>query len=946
MFRGAPRRWAALWVVLVVLATSANVRSDRSPMAPSDSSSGSLSVSGSSTARPAAVQVAPGFAAGEGTTEIGPLPGPTPLTVAVGLASQDSSGLEAYVAAEYSSGSPAASHFLSDSVLSRRYGAEPAAIDAARSYFVGDGLSVSVSPDHLLLFVSGPATDVARAFNTSFVEYRSGAGSEFFSHPTPAVLPSGIPWSGAAGLGNSSAIEPAVSAAVSSVPVAGPAAACSSGASGLSPCQVETAYDLEPLLAAGTNGSGYSVGIVDAYSSDEGESQLELDLGFFATQFGLNAGTVHFLYPVPTTTDLNGSGVNPDWAGEDALDLEWARAAAPGATIDYTFSPNAGIGLYEAVDWLVAHQTVNVISLSWGEPDVGVYNAFDTPCSSACNASSDGSYAILSPVLEFAAAEGISVFAAAGDCGAADGTSGVATNYPASDPYVTGVGGSVLNVTSNGTYESEYAWSGNATGASSPGCQNQGGSGGGYATFPRPWWQMGLASSPGSRGVPDVALDAGTAVAIILRGADVGVRGTSVGTPIWAGIATVLDQSAGGALGFLDPQLYRILNGPDYLLDFHDITAGSNGYSAGVGWDPVTGIGTPIVAALASDLSPETLPLASGPTTNLTAAPAIGGVPLSVTFRVGASGGTGTYPLEGVYFGDGTAGFATGGTATHTYTVPGVYAAQSFVVDSSGNGSASSPALVIAGGGSLLSVALAASNTTANVGSPVAFTVDAVGGTAPYTYSYYFGDGTFLNASSDSSVVHTYGVAGAFCASVVVADSADPADGGLGAGVGIGVGGAPAPACSSGYPALDASGNVSTASGVAPLTVEVSALATGGTGGPYAFGWSFGDGTVASGRTATHSYTAAGRYVIVLNVSDAAGDRSELEWNVTVRAHASGPSAPVWTLLVLAVALIAAVAIAAIHSASRRRGPPPGPTDAPTVPPAAPPPPRAGGPGA
>ncbi len=921
-------QWLLVAVVaaLTVLGSAGVSRAVAAPARGIEAASPVASSGGAPGSAP--VIVAPGFSPGTEVTSVGPLPEPESISVAVGLASPDPAGLSAYLAAEYGDGTPARSHFLSAPTLAQRFGATPASIAAAVQYFTSAGLSVTVSPDHRLLFVEGTPVDVGRAFGTTFDVYRTASGREFFSHPTPAVLPDIAPWSGALGLGNASPIVPASTPADAVQPVAGPAASCASTSAGLAPCQFWSAYDIDPLLVNGTNGSGVTLGIVDAYSSSESETQLTSDFDAFTDSFGLPSNRVNFLYPVPTTADLNASGVNPDWAVEDALDLEWARAAAPGATIDFTFSPNEGIGLYEAVDWLVAHQAVNVISLSWGEPDVGVYNAFNTPCASACNATTDGSYAILSPVLELAAAEGISVFAASGDCGAADGTSGVATNYPASDPYVTGVGGTQLNVTPEGAYLSEEGWSGNATGATAPGCLNQGGSGGGYAPFPRPWWQSGpgLPKSPSTRGVPDVAMDAETPATVVLHGDLTSVKGTSVGTPVWAGIASDLDQSTGQSLGFLDPALYRILSGPNYTVDFHEIESGSNGYAAGPGWNPVTGIGTPIVSALAHDISSTAFGGTAGLATRVTARPATGATPLTVTFSAGTSGGTGTYPIVGVYFGDGTAAFAAGGSVAHVYTQAGVYAAQSYVVDSSGNVSASPPALVVAGGGGILPVALSASNLTPAVASPVTLSVAVSGGKPPYLYSYFFGDGSFLNNSTSDSAVHTYGLPGGFCASVVVADSARPTDGGLGGEVGVAVGGAAAPDCRSAYAPLTVTGGPSVTRGTAPLTVTFTANVSGGTGGPYGYSWLFGDGGTGSSAAVTHTFVAGGTYLVRLNVSDAAGDRANATWNVTVNASASAPVPLIAGVVLPALAVGAALAGVAVVR-SRRRPIPPGPVN-------------------
>jgi len=935
---GCPAVVLALLVVLV--AASATVLapplSDLRPALPSASGPEPMPAA---AVRP--IEVAPAFAPAPSDTPLGPLPDGTWLTVAVGLAPQDPVGLATYLQLEYARGSPTPDRFLSTAVLAERYGAGPDSLRAAQAYFAGQGLRVTTSPDHLLLFVAGPSNAIARAFGTRFDTYRSSGGGEFFSHPTAAELPGNIPWTGVLGLANSTPVVPEVPTGPPA-PLAGPAAGCARTAAGLAPCQVWAAYDLDPLLANGTNGSGYRIGVVDAYSAAEGQDDLTGDLATFATSFDLPRGNVHFLYPVPGPADLNASGTNPDWDAEDALDLEWARASAPNATIDFTFSPNGGIGLYEAVDWLVAHQAVNVLSMSWGEPDVGVFNAYSGPCASACNASTDGSYAILSPVLQFAAAEGISVFAATGDCGAADGTSGVATNFPASDPAVTGVGATVLNVTPSGSYLSEEGWSGNQSGAASPGCQNQGGSGGGYAPFPRPWWQTGLPASPGTRGVPDVSAVGGTPATIILRSELVGVLGTSLATPIWAGFTADLDQHAGQPLGFLDPALYRILHSPAYLSDFHDIVSGSNGYAAGPGWDPVTGLGTPIVANLSESLTAAPMLPANGLVANLTASALSEDVPLPVTFTVHAAGGSGSYPIEGVYFGDGTAGFATGGTAAHSYTLPGVYSAQAYVIDSSGNLTVSAPVLILVGDGGVLVVAFTASNTTPAVLAPVTFTAAASGGTTPYHYAFFFGDGTFANNSSAASVGHAYALAGSYCVSVIVWDSGEPTAGGMGASLGVGVGGAPAPTCRAPSVPLILSGGPSAESGTSPFTVRFAANVSGGTGGPYGYAWNFGDGAIGRNASTTHTFERAGHFAVELEVADTAGHLANETWYVNVSAPSSPAEIPI--LLYFALGLGAGIAVGLVLAIRTRRRPPPGPPpavaggNAPPPPPPPPPP--------
>ncbi len=740
--------------------------------------------------------VAPAYHPPPGTAAVGALSPSSPLDVVVGLAPSHPSGLAAYVAAQQIPGSSAYHAFLTPTEIADRYGPDPAAVGTVRQYFSDYGLRTSTLPGGFLLEVQGSSAGVGSAFGTTFEQYRDASGRLFVSHPTVATLPARLTVTGAYGLGDASPFQTFVRPDATAPVTAAPSVICSPGPAGLlSPCQVQTAYSSSTLISGGTNGSGERIGIVDAYDGGEPQSQLTSDLGAFAGQFGLRPGNLSYAYPVPTAQrDLNISGLNTGWGLEEALDLEWARASAPGASIVMAFSPDPGPGLLYAVNWLVATHAVDVISMSWGEPLTGVYNAYSQPCASACNASTDGTYAILDPVFEAAAAEGISLFAATGDCGALDGTSGVAVNYPAADPFVTAVGGTVLHTASDGAYLAEYGWNGTASGAAAPGCQNQGGSGGGFSDLPRPWWQLGLPTAPGGRATPDVALVAATPVVVVIGGAVGGALGTSIGTPIWAGIAALADQAAGHALGLLNPGLYAIYRGSNYSLDFHDILLGNNGYSAGPGWDPVTGLGTPIVSDLVLDLT-GSLPLpAQRPATLLYAAPRFGRAPLTVSFVVNASGGTGNFSILGLNFGDGTSSLS-GNVTTHEYLAPGVYSAQGFAVDSGGNASASPPIAIVVGGGHALSVALSASSLTPATGAPVNFTVGASGGHAPYTFDLYFGDGTYAFNQTGTTAVHSYGAPGGYCAEVVARDAATSPDGAASARLAIAVGGAKAPDC-------------------------------------------------------------------------------------------------------------------------------------------------------
>jgi kumamolisin len=171
-------------------------------------------------------------------------------------------------------------------------------------------------------------------------------------------------------------------------------------------------------------------------------------------------------------------------------------------------------------------------------------------------------------------------------------------DFPASSPHVLGCGGTALTA-GNGLRQSEVVWNDQASGG--------GASGGGVsAVFPLPSWQANVgvpghtpaakrhkppADPAGGRGVPDVAGDASPATGyqILVDGQQQVVGGTSAVAPLWAGLIAILNQRLGRKVGFLNPQLYQLGETP-----FFDITAGTNGaFSAGIGWDPCTGLGSP-----------------------------------------------------------------------------------------------------------------------------------------------------------------------------------------------------------------------------------------------------------------------------------------------------------------------------------------------------------------
>jgi subtilase family serine protease len=297
----------------------------------------------------------------------------------------------------------------------------------------------------------------------------------------------------------------------------------------------------------------------------------------------------------------------PD-AVEVTLDAEWATGMAPGANLRIYATPSlldsdliaacAQILNYAATD-----ATLREVSYSASGPE---------------DQAASGTLHGYSQTFAQLAAAGITFFCSSGDGGSnpdptVSGPNGysalypLTVEYPASDPNVTGVGGTTVAFDSNYNAILSSAWT--------PGFAGTLGTGGGYSTaFTRPSWQSG-AGVPGgtARCVPDVAAVAqgsmggvGFGALLILNGQDSGRVGTSLSSPVWAGIGAAINQdrtSHGLApVGLLGPWVYSLIGS----IGFTDIISGNNGaYAAGIGYDLCTGIGSPNVANLVALIDEE-----------------------------------------------------------------------------------------------------------------------------------------------------------------------------------------------------------------------------------------------------------------------------------------------------------------------------------------------------
>lgn len=379
-----------------------------------------------------------------------------------------------------------------------------------------------------------------------------------------------------------------------------------------SPAEMRNAYNINLLTNAGFTGSGQSIVIIDSY----GSPTVAKDLKQFDQDYHLpDPPSFQVRSPLGTVPfDVNNSDI-VGWAQETDMDVEWAHAMAPGANIVLLTSPISETqGVQGMPEFLALEQYAldnnlgNIISQSWGTTEETLF----TPAGKKVMEGFNRFY-------KLAASRGVTVLASAGDTGVLNpDVNGhnyqfPTVEFPASSPYVTSIGGTSLFADTHGNYQSETAWNSGVGSAT----------GGGFSHYFKAPSYQSIALAPyakvskGHRGIPDVAYngDPMTSIPIYLGFMSSPgyylFGGTSAGAPQWAGLIAIADQIAGHSLGFINPELYQIV---DSGIAFHDITTGNNnqgtitGYRAGKGWDPVTGWGTPratfLIAALISAYTP------------------------------------------------------------------------------------------------------------------------------------------------------------------------------------------------------------------------------------------------------------------------------------------------------------------------------------------------------
>src|ERR1700691_5374437 len=477
----------------------------------------------------------------------------------------------------YNPSSPDYRHFLTVAQFTQEFGPTKQDYQAVVKFARSKGFSVTNTPaNRLLVHINGTVAQINKAFHVAMTTYRHPTENRtFYSPDREPSLDLSVPVTHIAGLNNFSLPRPKFKRAPANF---------RRNSTGSGPSGAYLGGDMRAAYYGGTalTGSGQTVGLLEF----DGYNMSDVTASFAGQPNGV---------PIQNVL-LDGASAGSDGDdGEQVLDIVQAASMAPGMSqIRVYIAPgNSQIGIGD-VDIFTEMATDNIakqLSCSWG------WNPDDT--------------AQLDPVFQEFAAQGQNLFVASGDAGAYTGSNSTDNSYPSESIYVVAVGGTDLTTNgAGGPSQSETAWIDSSGGPADDG-------------FAIPCWQAGLANSSNQastniRNVPDVAAEANTDNYLCDQGSCTGdYGGTSFAAPRWAGFLALVNQQAAASgnssLGFLNPAIYSIGQGPSYNNDFHDITSGNNNngqgqsFNAVVGYDLVTGWGSPNGQSLIGELSGSTM---------------------------------------------------------------------------------------------------------------------------------------------------------------------------------------------------------------------------------------------------------------------------------------------------------------------------------------------------
>ncbi|HTK07004.1 MAG TPA: S53 family peptidase [Ktedonobacteraceae bacterium] len=513
-------------------------------------------------------------------------PSDQPLSLSISLQMRNAAALDHLLQALYDPGSTSYHQFLTPDQFQQLFAPDDSQVQQVVSYLQSQGLVVTnVASNNLLIDASGTVGQAQQAFNVHMQNYRLGSHTFYANSSSPQVPANLLPLISAInGLDNSVQLQPYYQQRAQ-LPL---------NSSAYGPQDLSAAYDITPLQNMGIQGEGQTVALfeLDGYQASDVAQYVK---GYYPGASAPNMRTIL----VDGFNGKAGSG-----AVEVEMDMELIAAVAPHATQLIYEGSNTNQGVNDTYNRIVTDNKAQVVSISWGICE-------------AVNGSSE--LKTLDTIFKQGAAQGISFFAAAGDSGAYDcKDTNLGVDSPASDPYVTSVGGTTLQM--GGTPEqSETVWSDPSDILRAP--KGSGGGGGMSKTYKLSSWQSGPGVknqySNGYRQVPDVAANAdpntGYAVYCTVHNAGcpldgwLSLGGTSAAAPIWAASTLLLNQylhnQGKTRLGFANPALYNLARTNQSHSAFTDITRGDNlYYPATSTYDLASGLGTPDFYNMARDL--------------------------------------------------------------------------------------------------------------------------------------------------------------------------------------------------------------------------------------------------------------------------------------------------------------------------------------------------------
>ncbi|HET9030714.1 MAG TPA: S53 family peptidase [Candidatus Aquilonibacter sp.] len=576
----------------VVLPSCAGHGGSALPASPA--SPGTQSKAGARTTRAAALAVAPTGWATTNTgvlnlanaTDLGAISATQPITVHVGLQLRNVDQLQQFVASGQT---------MDPGSFTATYGPTSDQVAQVTSYLQSQGFTnIAAEPNNLLVDATAPASVVQKAFNTTLHSFTQN-GLTVYANTSPAYVPQNLSSVVVAVLGLNSAQAAAAKPRKQVAPAPSPTPdSCTQSVNTTTgtavcprwydPATYQLTYDVGNVPPA----TNTAVAIMT-----EGQlSQSISDLRYNESQFKLPQVPISIVHVQPMSSDTSG---NDEWT----LDMLASTTMAGNVKTLYlyNFASLSDSDIVTGFNRWVTDDKAKVANASFGGCEVFPYQ--------------DGAMLMADEVLVQAAAQGQTLFVSTGDTGGYCGLAGVPPNgaagglpfveWPAASPYVTAVGGTDLFSNPDGSYLGEDAWEAG---------------GGGLSQFEYgPYWESGVqpvSSTPVGftfRGVPDVSMDAGleTGAYIYLGGTLNEIGGTSLASPLAAGVWARLQSSHGNALGFAPLKLYHMYSldqgsptsmsaGPppwQMIGGFHDILSGTNGlYTAAPKFDYTTGMGS------------------------------------------------------------------------------------------------------------------------------------------------------------------------------------------------------------------------------------------------------------------------------------------------------------------------------------------------------------------